>query len=164
MVILSTCSLSADISRRRSLTVKLRLQRLHRTTGRIVVFVLYPELKCYLSEDIGMTKKVLGTPTLVGIPFDGQSSYLRGAGDAPPKIREAMSCHASNLWTELGVDLGAPGVFEDAGDLSALKNRRLPSVVAQTHLSKLKVRSAISSMRANVRFHWAAIIRLRFRS
>jgi len=63
-----------------------------------------------------MTK--LGVPTLVGIPFDGQSSYLRGAGDAPPKIREAMRCDASNSWTELGVDLGAAGVYVDAGDLA----------------------------------------------
>jgi arginase len=63
-----------------------------------------------------MTK--LGVPTLLGIPFDGQSSYLRGAGDAPPKIREALRCDASNSWTELGVDLGAAGVYGDAGDLA----------------------------------------------
>ena len=62
-----------------------------------------------------MTK--LGKPTLLGIPFDAYSSYLRGAGDAPAKIREALRCDASNSWTELGVDLGAAGTFEDAGDL-----------------------------------------------
>ena len=62
-----------------------------------------------------MTK--LGTPTLLGIPFDAYSSYLRGAGEAPKKIREAMRCDASNSWTELGVDLGAAGAYEDAGDL-----------------------------------------------
>jgi len=55
--------------------------------------------------------------TLVGIPFDGQSSYLRGAADAPAKIRAATACDASNKWTELGVDLGVAGIFEDAGDL-----------------------------------------------
>jgi len=59
----------------------------------------------------------LGAPTLVGIPFDGQSSYLRGTGEAPAKIREALRCEASNMWTELGVDLGTAGVYEDAGDL-----------------------------------------------
>jgi len=64
-----------------------------------------------------MNTKVRGTPTIIGVPFDGQSSYLRGAGDAPPKIREAMACDASNRWTELGVDLWAPGVFENRGDL-----------------------------------------------
>ncbi|HKV82629.1 MAG TPA: hypothetical protein VJP02_31055, partial [Candidatus Sulfotelmatobacter sp.] len=58
-----------------------------------------------------VTEKRVGVPTLLGIPFDGQSSYLRGAGDAPPKIREAMHCDASNDWTELGVDLGAADTF-----------------------------------------------------
>ena len=64
-----------------------------------------------------MTKISSKIPTLVGIPFDGQSSYLRGAGDAPPRIRAALRCDAANLCTELGVDLGATGVFEDKGDL-----------------------------------------------
>jgi len=65
-----------------------------------------------------MTNTNSGTPTLVGIPFDGQSSYLRGAAEAPAKIREALKCDASNSWTELGVDLGAPGAYEDEGDLA----------------------------------------------
>ena len=64
-----------------------------------------------------MPLTILGVPTLIGIPFDGQSSYLRGAGEAPGKIREALRCDASNSWTELGVDLGVAGVYEDAGDL-----------------------------------------------
>jgi len=59
----------------------------------------------------------MGTPTLIGIPFDGHSSYLRGAAEAPPKIRQAMACDASNHWTEPGVNLSEPGIFEDAGDL-----------------------------------------------
>jgi agmatinase len=58
-----------------------------------------------------------GTPTLLGIPLDAHSSYLRGAGDAPPKIREALRCDASNGWSETGVDLGVAGIYEDAGDL-----------------------------------------------
>jgi agmatinase len=56
-------------------------------------------------------------PTLLGIPYDGQSSYLRGAADAPAKIREALACDASNQWTEMGVDLGIKGMYEDAGNL-----------------------------------------------
>lgn len=58
-----------------------------------------------------------GVPVLIGIPFDGQSSYLRGAGEAPQKIREAMACEASNHWTESGVDLGVAGLYENVGDL-----------------------------------------------
>jgi len=63
-------------------------------------------------------KKKMGAPALLGIPFDAYSSYLRGAGEAPEKIREAMRCDASNSWSELGVDLGAAGAYEDAGDLT----------------------------------------------
>jgi arginase len=62
--------------------------------------------------------KILGVPTLIGIPFAAYSSYLRGAGEAPPKIREALACDASNTWSEAGVDLGVAGMYEDAGDLT----------------------------------------------
>jgi len=58
------------------------------------------------------------TPTLIGIPWDANSSFMRGAAAAPPLVREALFSPASNLWTELGVDLGAPGAVSDAGDLS----------------------------------------------
>jgi agmatinase len=75
-----------------------------------------------------MNAKALGTPTLVGIPFDGQSSYLRGAGDGASKIREAMACDASNQWTELGVDLGVAGVIEDRGDLALSENSSVREV------------------------------------
>jgi agmatinase len=62
-------------------------------------------------------------PTLLGIPLDGNSSYLRGPAEAPGKIREALRSDASNKWTELGVDIGAAGAFADAGDLR-LKDSR----------------------------------------
>jgi agmatinase len=62
-------------------------------------------------------------PTLLGIPLDVNSSYLRGPASAPAKIREALRCDASNKWTELGVDLAAAGALADAGDLP-LKNLR----------------------------------------
>jgi arginase len=59
----------------------------------------------------------LDMPTLLGIALDINSSFLRGAALAPARIREAFRSDASNQWTELGVDLGAPGAFADAGDL-----------------------------------------------
>jgi arginase len=58
-----------------------------------------------------------GTPVLVGVPFDVNSSYLRGAAGAPAVIRSAFHSSSSNYWSELGVDLGAEGIYEDAGDL-----------------------------------------------
>src|SRR5580658_27898 len=56
-------------------------------------------------------------PTILGIPLDVNSSYLRGPAGAPSKIREALRSDASNKWSELGVDVGTAGAFADAGDL-----------------------------------------------
>jgi arginase len=55
-------------------------------------------------------------PALLGIPFDANSSYLRGAAGAPPLIREAFRCDSSNSSTESGIELDAESVV-DAGDL-----------------------------------------------
>lgn len=56
---------------------------------------------------------------VVGFPFDENSSFRRGAADAPPLIREAFRSESSNLWSETGVDLGRPHTFFDAGDVGA---------------------------------------------
>ncbi len=58
-----------------------------------------------------------GTPSLLGIPFDTNSSYMRGAAAAPAAIRSALHSSAGNYWTEAGVDLGEEGAFQDAGDV-----------------------------------------------
>ncbi|HXM19726.1 MAG TPA: agmatinase [Terriglobales bacterium] len=55
-------------------------------------------------------------PTMLGIPFDANSSYLRGPADAPPLIREAFRCDSSNSSTESGIELDPESVL-DAGDL-----------------------------------------------
>jgi agmatinase len=58
-----------------------------------------------------------GTPVILGVPFDANSSWLRGAAGAPPIIRVAFNSDSSNSWTETGVDLSAKGTYCDAGDL-----------------------------------------------
>jgi arginase len=58
-----------------------------------------------------------GTPTLLGIPYDAASSYLRGAAAAPAKIREALRSPSSNGTSESGVDVLAEGALDDAGDV-----------------------------------------------
>ena len=59
-----------------------------------------------------------GTPVILGVPFDANSSWLRGAAGAPPIVRVALHSISSNLWTETGVDLGPRGTYSDAGDLN----------------------------------------------
>src|SRR5262245_168225 len=55
---------------------------------------------------------------LVGVPWDGSSSFERGAAAAPASIRQALRSPSSNLWNERGDDLGADGVLADHGDLA----------------------------------------------
>jgi len=57
-----------------------------------------------------------GAISLLGIPYDANSSYLHGAALAPSKIREALYCDSSNLWTEDGLEL-TPDRIHDVGDL-----------------------------------------------
>jgi agmatinase len=61
-----------------------------------------------------------GPPVIIGIPLDHNSSFLRGLAQAPPLIRQALHSDAWNKTTETRVDLGTPGIFEDAGDLPAM--------------------------------------------
>ena len=63
----------------------------------------------------GQISQSAGTVSLLGIPFDAHSSYLRGPALAPSRIREALYYGSSNLWTEDGMDLA--DAFHDAGDL-----------------------------------------------
>jgi agmatinase len=58
-----------------------------------------------------------GVPTLIGLPYDGASSYRHGAAAAPALIREALRSPASNAWSESGIDVGLPTSLADAGDV-----------------------------------------------
>ena len=58
---------------------------------------------------------------LLGIPHNANSCFLKGTSAAPPLIREAFNCYASNKWSESEIDLGGEEIFFDAGDLQ-LKN------------------------------------------
>jgi arginase len=55
---------------------------------------------------------------LIGFCSDENSSFLRGAAEAPPLIRVALYSDASNLWSESGIDLGREDVFFEAGDVT----------------------------------------------
>ena len=54
---------------------------------------------------------------ILGIRYDENSSFTKGAADAPPQIRAALRSDAWNLTTENGTDLSGDSVFFDAGDI-----------------------------------------------
>jgi arginase len=58
-----------------------------------------------------------GDLALLGLPSDEHSSFLKGAAQAPPRIREVLFSGASNLSAENGIDLGGEARFRDLGDL-----------------------------------------------
>jgi arginase len=62
------------------------------------------------------------TPTLIGIPFDAASSFMRGAASAPPLIRRELASDAGNGVSESLIDLRAPGMLADAGDVDLETN------------------------------------------
>jgi arginase len=85
---------------------------------------IHPSLQVsgWASEWLG--SKWLGTGvvamvaiSLLGIPHDDNSSFRKGAAEAPSLIRRELQCDAYSLWSETGVDLGAAGGFVDHGDI-----------------------------------------------
>jgi arginase len=58
-----------------------------------------------------------GMVTVVGIPYDENSSFMRGPALAPARIREVLHSGSANLCSEGGIDLGTEPRFRDLGDL-----------------------------------------------
>ncbi len=54
---------------------------------------------------------------IIGIPYDENSSYLRGAALAPDHIRKALHCGSMNLTTENGINLENSNAWRDAGNI-----------------------------------------------
>jgi len=59
-------------------------------------------------SNLNIKKKKLAAEeiTVLGVPFDSNSSFLRGAALAPLRIREALFSESTNMWTEKSIDLG----------------------------------------------------------
>ena len=78
----------------------------------------------------------LGAPTLVGIPYDAGSSFLRGAATAPPLIRQALRSPSSNSWTESLVDVSETSALHDAGD-AALDGAHDPRAIISYTIAEI---------------------------
>ncbi|HNF87319.1 MAG TPA: agmatinase [bacterium] len=79
---------------------------------------------------------------LLGVAFDQNSSYQRGAAGAPQRIRNAFFCDSSNLWSENETNLGAEGIFTDMGDIAPEPSQLLAETeraAGQLYESGLKV-------------------------
>lgn len=55
--------------------------------------------------------------SLLGIPNDDNSSYMKGASEAPEHVRRELHCDAYSTWSETGFDLDAKGRLIDHGNV-----------------------------------------------
>jgi agmatinase len=66
---------------------------------------------------------------IIGIRYDENSSFTKGAADAPPQIRAALRSDAWNLTTENGTDLSGDSTFFDAGDIEPVPGSEMPALI-----------------------------------
>ncbi|MCG2779036.1 MAG: agmatinase [Desulfobacterales bacterium] len=59
-----------------------------------------------------------GMVTVLGVPYEENSSFMKGPASTPPRIREVLNSGSMNLCSESGIDLGAEPRFHDLGDLN----------------------------------------------
>jgi len=58
-----------------------------------------------------------GDIVVQGVPFDWNSSFLRGPALAPACIKEALLCESTNLWTESSINLEATSSLKFLDDM-----------------------------------------------
>ena len=66
---------------------------------------------------------------IIGIRYDENSSFTKGAADAPPQIRAALRSDAWNLTSENGTDLSGDSIFFDAGDIEPVTGSEMSSLI-----------------------------------
>ncbi len=54
----------------------------------------------------------------IGIPYDGNSSFLKGSALAPPRIRLMESDGSANSFCENGTEILRGTIYKDLGDIS----------------------------------------------
>lgn len=93
--------------------------------------------------------------SLLGIPYDASSTYMRGPAKAPACIRKALQNPSSNLSIENGLSFDHPEYVEDLGDLAFMSRlgdeigsatAQQAEQVEQAEQVRIKIKSAISDL------------------
>jgi arginase len=83
---------------------------------------------------------------VLGIPSDDHSSFLRGAAGAPDLVRAEMFSEKGNPYTELGVDLRAPSVMIDAGNVPIEESARDRDAIEEAVAEQLRAGRRVLSV------------------
>ncbi len=80
------------------------------------------------------TDEILNTKrfkvALIGFRTDENSSFMRGAAEAPPLVRAALFSDAANLWSESGIDLGADEILFGVGDVFPVSAKEIEDSIS----------------------------------
>ena len=55
--------------------------------------------------------------SILGVPYDGGSSFLKGCRFGPSAIRKALNCNSTNAFAENEIKVVGHASVEDAGDI-----------------------------------------------
>lgn len=86
------------------------------------------------------------TVSLLGLPTDCNSSFVRGAAKAPEAIRRQLFTESGNTYAETGLDLRGPGVFADAGDAELCEDAGDVERIAQALAAQLAAGRRVVSL------------------
>jgi agmatinase len=115
-----------------------------------VVYIFVCSLSCVLyfktnflsvfvvKKKLTMTKTNQNDVAIIGIPFDDNSSFVKGAALAPPRIRQAFHSPSTNLFTENLTDLSTAASLSDLGDLRFAEGTDAFSLIESTVHAALK--------------------------
>jgi agmatinase len=98
-----------------------------------------------------------GEVAVVGLPLDENSSYLRGAAQAPQRIRELLHCDSSNLSTEAGGDLSSSSAWHDVGDLELPQGAQALTRIEQGITALLARRVHVLSLGGDHSVTWPVV-------
>jgi arginase len=65
----------------------------------------------------GEQLRIMSNLSVLGIPHDDNSSFMKGASEAPDLIRRELHSEAYSIWSETGIDLGVAGRLIDHGNI-----------------------------------------------
>ena len=82
----------------------------------------------------------------MGIPFDNNSSFLKGPAEAPPKIRDAFNSFSTNKWTEKGIDLESTKEVQFLDDLKLTDNKNVFSKIENNIAELLNKNNRVISL------------------
>ncbi|MEM8486794.1 MAG: agmatinase [Bacteroidota bacterium] len=70
--------------------------------------------------------------SLLGIPWDGSSSFMQGAAEAPAALRTSLHSPSSNLTTENGLNLDNHPTLHDQGNIDFQTGHPWPETISAT--------------------------------